>query len=427
MTKVLVITYYWPPAGGPGVQRWLNFVRYLPEFNIVPAIFIPENPYYPIKDESLLAMVPEDLQCFRQKSREPYHWTKWLIGKKTKKWSSGILTDRPESIWESLAIWIRGNWFIPDTRRSWVKPASQKILEILKQEDFQAVITTGPPHSLHLIGLRIKERSDVSWIADFRDPWTSISYHKRLKLTNRSQRKHMELERKVLESADKIITTSQTTAQEFRNLTVKPVVTITNGFEPFNHGIDDPLDIEFSLSFIGSLHSDRNPTNLWKVLQRLTEEDPQFKEDLRLKFIGLVSDDVLKTIKEYQLEECISVVPYVPHQESRRYQHQAQILLLLEADTEEKEGIIPGKLFEYLEAARPILAIGPDHWEAGQMVEETSSGKYFTYGDEDSLNAQLIDWYQRYRSGLLELNTTSVNQFTRRSLTEKLAKELRWE
>ncbi len=427
MTKVLVITYYWPPAGGPGVQRWLNFVRFLPDFNIEPVIFIPSNPYYPIKDETLLAQLPPKLNCYRQKTREPFKWSKMLLGSKTKQISSGIIREKDSSLSEKLALWIRGNMFIPDARRSWVKPSIEKILGILDKEQISSIITTGPPHSTHLIGLGVKQRSDVKWIADFRDPWTNIGYHNKLKLTSRTKAKHKILERSVLQSADKILTTSQTTANEFGQITSKPIRVITNGYISLNIETDDKLDEKFSLSFIGSMLSGRNPEMLWIALSELLNEDRGFMEDVELKLIGLISENVIESLKQHKLMDHTNLISYVSHDDARKYQRRSQVLLLIEKDSIETQGILPGKMFEYFAAKRPILAIGPENWESGQMVVSSNAGSYFTYAQKNEIKDQIRSWYTAFKKGNLKVDPVRLETYSRKALTGKLASELEWE
>ena len=426
MTKVLVVTYYWPPAGGPGVQRWLNFVKYLPEFNIEPIVFIPENPHYPITDGSLQAQVPDGLSCYKHPIREPYFLANFFLGKKTRTMSSGIIKEGNQTLLERMALWIRGNCYIPDARRSWIRPASNRISDILQKEKIDTIVTTGPPHSVHLIGLRLKQKNNIRWVADFRDPWTSIGYHAKLKLTQSSKRKHAELEKKVLQNADRIITTSQTTKAEFLKSTSRPIAVVTNGYSTDLSEEKVTPDAKFSFSYIGSLLSGRNPSNLWKTISELVQEHPGFRQNFQLKLIGVVGQEVLDTIEEFQLGSYTTIVPYVDHKEARKYQKKSRILLLLEINRPEIKGILPGKLFEYMEAGRPILAIGPEDWEAGDMVQETNTGAYFGYRNSTDLKEQILAWYKQYENDTLEVKPVSIEAYHRKALTEKLAKELTW-
>lgn len=427
MQKVLIITYYWPPAGGPGVQRWLKFVKYLPEFGFEPWVYIPENPHYPLVDESLVKEVPNNVKILQQSIDEPYRWAAIFSKEKTRTISSGIIPkEKKQSLLEKALLWIRGNLFIPDARKAWVKPSIRYLSKILAEENINTIITSGPPHSMHLIGVGLKEKyPNLQWITDLRDPWTSIGYHKKLRLTKSSQRKHERLESKVLNKADKIVVTSNTTKREFEKITKKPIKTITNGYDTSD--VQTSLDAKFTLSHIGSLLTDRNPEVLWNVLSALVEEHQDFAEHLKIQLGGTVSEQVLQSISEHGLEDFVELLGYVPHNKVEGLQQSAQVLLLLEIDSEETKGIIPGKVFEYLKAQRPILAIGPAAWEGGQLVNDTESGIYCTPEDSNLLKEVLLKWFNAYKTGGLTIQSKGTEKYHRRALTEQLAKFIVWE
>ncbi len=423
MKKVLIVTYYWPPAGGPGVQRWLSFIKYLPQFGIEPILYIPKDPYYPIKDNSLINKVPEGVTIYRNAIWEPYKLASFFSARKTSRISSGIIKSNDPSLLERFLLWIRGNFFIPDARRFWVKPSIQFLSDLIEKEEIKTIITSGPPHSLHLIGMGLKERKGMKWIADFRDPWTSIGYHKELRLTSRSQKKHKALEQKVLNTADEIIVTSKTTKQEFCAITKKPITVITNGFDTAYDG-GAALDTQFTISHIGSLLSERNPKLLWSVLSELLNELPDLKKALQIQLIGVVSEVVIKAVHEHDLAGSLKVLPYLPHEEALKAQRSSQILLLAEINSEETKGIIPGKLFEYLAARRPILAIGPTGWEGGELVREAGAGKVFTETCKKELKATLREWFAAYQNKKLVMPVSGIEKYSRKELTKKLAAQL---
>ena len=423
MKKVLIITYYWPPAGGPGVQRWLKFVKYLRDFNIEPVLYIPENPNYPITDTGFVSEIPDGISIYKQPIFEPYKLASFLSSKKTKRISSGIIQSNNQSTLEKVMLWIRGNIFIPDARKFWVKPSVSFLSELIFKEKIETVITTGPPHSVHLIGLKLKEKLDINWISDFRDPWTSIGYHKKIKLTKASQKKHKHLEKSVLTSADKIIVTSASTKAEFQEITTKPIVVITNGFDN-DLKSKVVLDTNFTIAHIGSLLTGRNPENLWKVLAELIESNVKFKNSFKLKLVGVTSADVLNTIYSYGLENYVELQGYVTHNEALEIQNKSQVLLLTEINSKETTGIIPGKLFEYLAAKRPILAIGPKNWDVGDIINETKSGKLFDYSEDSSLKEIILEWFQAFQNKKLESNSVNIAKYSRRELTKKLAEIL---
>lgn len=420
MQKILVIAYYWPPAGGPGVQRWLKFVKYLPEFGFEPIIYVPENPSYPITDKKLVDEIPKNIKVLKKPIQEPYGWAGFLSKKKTKTISSGIIQEKDPTFLEKLLLWIRGNFFIPDARKLWVKPSISYLAKVIADEGIKTVITTGPPHSLHLIGLGLKQKYAIQWITDFRDPWTSIGYHKKLRLSPSSARKHKELEKRVLSVADKIIVTSNTTKQEFEAITDKPIKVITNGFDETLEPTEQ--DSKFTISHIGSLLTGRNPMALWEVLHDLILNNEAFNKAVKVQLAGVVGEEVLKSIHDFELDAHVQQMGYLSHDNVLEVQQKSQVLLLLEIDSEETKGIIPGKLFEYLNAKRPILAIGPEEWEAGLMVTNAGAGKVFTHSESADLKNVLLDWFGQYQKGTLQCKSDHVAQFHRRALTEALAK-----
>ncbi len=426
MKKVLIITYYWPPAGGPGVQRWLKFVKYLRDFGVEPLLYVPENPHYPLVDESFLDEIPKDVKIYKGPIFEPYLFAGLVSRKKTDRISSGIINTKNQSILEKTMLWIRGNLFIPDARKFWVKPSVQFLSEVLRNEDIKTIITTGPPHSVHLIGYQLKQKYGVKWMADFRDPWTSIGYHKKLKLTKASQRKHKRLESLVLNAADQIIVTSTTTKNEFGAITFKPIEVITNGYDA-TLVKTGKLDAKFTLSHVGSLLAGRNPKNLWKVVSELIAENEDFRKAIQLQFAGVVSGDVLETMISLDLEPYIKMVGYLSHKEALKFQQKSQVLLLAEIDSEETKGIIPGKLFEYMAAGRPILGIGPKGWEVGDLVAETQSGKTFDYGEHSQIKKLLLEWFADYQKGKLTVNSVDIEKYSRKELTKKLVETIVWE
>ncbi|WP_447637536.1 glycosyltransferase family 4 protein [Flavobacterium microcysteis] len=425
MKKVLIITYYWPPAGGPGVQRWLKFVKYLPDFDIQPIVYIPENPTYPILDEGLVSEVSDKAIILKKKIFEPYGFASFFSKKKTKKISSGIIPNqKKQSLLEKLFLWIRGNVFIPDARVFWVKPSVLYLEKYIRENGIDTIITSGPPHSLHLIGLALKERAKIHWIADFRDPWTTIGYHNKLKLSKSASKKHKELESIVLNEADQILVTSQTTKKEFEALTSKPIEVITNGFD-VEKITKQPLDEKFSMAHIGSFLSERNPRILWKCLKEIIKENPDFKKDFELKLIGAVSQEVLDALSEFRLSSYVNNLGYVPHKTAVEHQRKSQVLLLVEINSEDTKSIIPGKLFEYMASERPILAIGPEGSDFASIIKETNTGAFFHYDEFDALKDRILAYYAAFKEGNLKTHAVGLQQYSRKSLTEKLSKIIR--
>ncbi len=422
--KVLIITYYWPPAGGPGVQRWLKFVKYLPEYNIEPIVYCPENPSYPIFDQSLESELSKDITILKQPIKEPYRFASLLSKRSSKQISSGVIPKASkQNFIQKILLYIRGNFFIPDARKNWVKPSVKFLTDYIQKHQIETIITTGPPHSLHLIGLKLKELYNIKWIADFRDPWTTIGYHKALKLTIKSAQKHIELESEVLNTADQLIVTSQNTKKEFETKTQQPISVITNGYD--SHHIARPnKDEKFSIAHIGSLLSDRNPKLLWESLSELLHENIEFKKAFELKLIGVVSQEVIQTLSNFGLQNYINDLGYVSHNEAIKQQMSSQVLLLIEINSEDTKVIIPGKLFEYMASATPILAIGPEDSDVENIIRTTNTGHYFYYYDKDKIKSQILSYFKAYQTNSLQVNAIGLQQYSRKSLTKSLSELL---
>jgi hypothetical protein len=419
--KLLIITYYWPPAGGPGVQRWLKFVKYLPDFGIQPIVYIPENPTYPIIDENLVQEISEKAIILKQKIFEPYQLASFLSKNKTKKISSGIIPNqKKQSFLDKAFLWIRGNLFIPDARVFWVKPSVAYLEKYIVENNIDTIVTSGPPHSLHLIGLELKQKLDLKWFADFRDPWTTIGYHKSLRLSRFAAKKHKALEHQVLNTADTIIVTSKTTKTEFEAITNQPIAVITNGYDTENVE-KQTLDSKFSLAHIGSFLSERNPLILWESLVELLNEIPDFKSHLEVKLIGAVSQEVLETISQFGLNTYLNNLGYVSHAEAIAHQRKSQVLLLIEIDSEDTKSIIPGKLFEYMVSNRPILAIGPKGSDFAEIITETKTGVFFDYSEKMKLKSVILDFYNLFLEGKLQVNGVGLQRYSRKNLTKELS------
>ena len=273
---------------------------------------------------------------------------------------------------------------------------------------------------MHLIGLELQQKLKVKWFADFRDPWTTIGYHKALRLSSYAEKKHKNLEHKVLNSADEIIVTSKTTKAEFEAITNKPITVITNGYD-VETVEKQTLDTKFTLAHIGSFLSDRNPPFLWEVLVELLQEVPEFKTHLEIKLIGAVSQEVLDAIQEHQLKDYLNLVGYVSHKEAVAHQRKSQVLLLIEINSEDTKSIIPGKLFEYMVSNRPIIAIGPQGSDFADIVTQTNTGVFFDYSEKAKLKSVILDFFNQFLEGKLQSHGIGLQQYSRKNLTKQLA------
>ena len=422
MKKILIITYYWTPAGGPGVQRWLKFVKYLRNFGIEPIVYAPKNPHYPMIDPEIGNDIPSDITIIKHSITEPYAIASFFSKEKTQKISSGIIPTKNMSWIEKCMLWIRGNLFIPDARVFWIRPSIRFLEKYISKNQIDTIITTAPPHSIHLIGLGLKEKmKHLHWIADFRDPWTNIGYHSSLFLTQISAKKHLKLEQKVLQTTDNIIVTSFSTQKEFQQKTDKPITVITNGYDDYQP-LSISLSDKFLLSHIGSLLTERNPIILWRVLRDLIAENQEFATNFRLCLAGKISDEVLTDLDKNGLTPFLELKGYITHNEVLTLQRQSQVLLLLEINHPKTEGIIPGKLFEYMVSGRPILAMGYKNWDAGEIIRQTNTGKVLPYDDYKAIKDCILTYYNLYKKQALQItNPIGLSVYHRRNLTQKLA------
>jgi len=416
--KVLIVTYYWPPAGGSGVQRWLKFVKYLQDFGITPVVYTVDNPEYTLVDAELQNEIPRNLEVLKKPIQEPNKILSKLKSKQQET-SAGFLNPDP-SFLEKQLQYIRANYFIPDARKFWVKPSVKYLSEYLKNNKIDIVITTGPPHSLHLIGLELQKTIPVKWIADFRDPWTDIDYFHQLPLTDKSRQKHRELEHKVVQNADQVLVVGKTMKENYKQFN-KNIHVITNGFDGVLLGNKSELDKKFTITHVGMMNADRNPKTLWKVLSELVQEDKRFASVLKIKLIGKVAREVKESIRKNQLEKYTEFIDYLPHNKVLDYQKSAQILLLAVNNVPASKGIITGKIFEYLQAKRPILAIAPSEGDLAEIISKTNSGVVVDFDNQDNLKNTILNFYKKYTDDELNTESIHIEQYHRKNLTRQLS------
>ncbi len=428
MKRVLIITYYWPPSGGSGVQRWLKMSKYLPEYGWQPVIYTTENAEYPIIDHSLEKDVAPNIEVIRRPITEPYSAYKKFLGiKKEETVKMGFIQEKEKNkSWKSdLSLWVRGNFFIPDARCGWVKPSVRFLKEYLNEHPVDAIISTGPPHSMHLIALKLKEALGLPWIADFRDPWTEIDYYNDLHLTAWADRKHHRLEQEVLTKADKVVTVAPDGARRLGRLGNRNVRTIYNGFDR-DDDTQTPVNLseQFTITYLGVLSKIQNPSNLWQALAELTKEDSGFDKSLRINMIGQIDSAVVSSIDENGLTQHVAYSPYMPHdQVSAVHRSSTLLLLLLMPDSEPRaKGLLTGKLFEYMASGRPILCIGPEDGDAARILRETGAGQTISFEDKEKIKEALKNLYQRYLENTLEVNTNpKVENYSRQVMTQQYA------
>ena len=408
MKRALIISYYWPPSGGSGVQRWLKFAKYLPQYGWEPVIYTPSNPEANTEDAALLKDVASGTEVIKTKIWEPYSFYKALFGGKKntseggKRIKANIIGSENKSFTHKLSLFIRGNFFIPDPRCFWIRPSIKYLVKYLKENPVDVIISTGPPHSMHLIAKGVSKATGIRWIADFRDPWTEIFYFKHLNLSKWAFRRHRNLEQSVLDSADTVVVVSRQMQEDFASRTTTPVKVITNGFDHEDFKAVPATDEagqhsgKFQLVHTGIFVDNGNPHLLWEVLGEMAHSNPQFKEDLQIRLMGQVDDSVLQGIEKAGLQGNLHNMGYRPHTEVVQWQQQAQVLLLPLRKEPEAAAILTGKFFEYLASGREILAFGPTDGDLAKALHHTQSGTIVDFYDKEATRNQVERLYEKY-------------------------------
>lgn len=425
MKKVLFITYYWPPSGGSGVQRPLKFIKYLRDFGWEPIVYTVENGEFPETDFSLLAEIPENITVLKKSIFEPFAFYKWFTGKKKDfKLVAGYMNQKKTAtITEKMAIWIRSNIFIPDARMFWIKPSIHFLDNWLKTNKVDAIITTGPPHSVLLIGLGLKQKHKLPWLVDFRDPWTEIDYYKDLKLANFADKEHKKLEKQVLKFADKVVCVSTYWGSGLARIGNRDIDYISNGYDEqdIHDEIVVNLDTKFSIVHIGMMGKSRNHEVFWQVIAQLCSENEDFKNDIEIKLYGKCDASVAQSIIANKLESIAKIYDYVPHNEIVYIQKSAQVLYLSVNETTNAKGILTGKIYEYLAVKRPILCIAPIDGEAAKVVLDAGAGLVSDFGNAINLKANILYFYNNYKQKISFNGGKDFEKYSRKNQTKKLA------
>ncbi len=424
--KIVLFTYYWPPSAGPGVQRWLKFCKFLGQMDYDITVITPENPSASNFDASLENEIPNELRLIKTKSFEPFEIYKILKGNKRKE-NIGVggigLFDNP-SFKQRTFNYIRANYFIPDARKGWNSYALKAASEILKSEKFDAIITTGPPQSTHLIGYKLKKKFNIPWLADFRDPWVNVFYNKLFPRTASSIQKDQALEDLVLKNADTTLVVSPGLKAEFEDR-AKNIEVIYNGFDAQDlPEASKTKNEKFTLSYIGNFKPNQNCKMLWKAISNFIET----KEDLcfKLNLVGNVDPLVKNSIAEFGLDEYVHFEPYKPHKEATLEMVNSDGLLFIIPQTADNDLILTGKLFEYLASGTPFLSVGPINGNAAEIIEKSDRGFMYSYENGQAIGTRIKNLYENWERSKenIKLSREKVNRYSRQGMTELLAKTL---
>ncbi len=431
MKSVLILTYYWPPAGGPGVQRWLKFVKYLEDFGWKAHILTVKDGTYSAIDEELEKEVPANIPVYKTKSSDPFRYYNMLKGKKDGSVSVALINiDKKRSLVDRLAMYIRSNCFIPDARKGWKKYAYKEALKIIAANNIDLIVTTGPPHSTHLTGLKIKKKTGIQWLADLRDPWTSVYYNDMLPRSGRTRRIDKKLEDSVLKSADAVSVVSPGMQKEFsdRNSNVNVVM---NGFDisdmessEFRVQNSEFKVQEFSLVYTGNFKPNQHIPKIWDGICELISEREDFAKDFKIRIVGNVDSSVPEYFEAKGVGGKLDLVSYVPHAEVTRIMDTSSLLLFVVPQSKNNKLIITGKLFEYLASGSPVISVGPIDGDAAAILDDTAREKMLDYQEKDLFKQKLLQLYEAWKANdgnLKKLDTAMLDKYSRRSSAELMA------
>jgi glycosyltransferase involved in cell wall biosynthesis len=422
MNKVLVITYYWPPSGGAGVQRWLKLTKYLPGAGIEPLILTVDPRYasYPQKDPDLVKDISGELKVYYAVSPTGIFKAYRKLTRKEEVPYGGFVNEGNPGFLQQFFRFIRGNFFIPDARRGWNRYALKAALEIIENNKIDTVITTSPPHSTQLIGMKLKKKPGIKWIADLRDPWTDIYYSDKIFQTLPARWINGGMESLVLNGADRVIATCNTTRDVFRSKvkqSPEKIMTITNGFDRDDFDFGKIVPVKFTITYLGTLAGNYDIEDLIKAIDHFNLLE---KADITMQFIGKTDEKAIAGLRKIS-NVSVKLIPYVNHGKAMEYlAGSAAFLLVIPADRKINE-MIPGKLFEYLASERPVIALGPKDSDTATILAETGGGRIFAKAEFKALGEYLIELYKNFKSGHFETNPSGIDQYSRKNLAEKYA------
>ncbi|HOY37817.1 MAG: hypothetical protein KBB11_02955 [Bacteroidales bacterium] len=423
MKKVLIISYYWPPAGGIGVHRCLKFAKYLPLFGWEPVVYAPSNARYEYTDTTNFRHINADLTVIKAPIVEPFGAFRFLSGRKKAETTNPVyVRDRKRSLVDKAGIWIRGNLFVPDARMLWIRPSVKRLKKYCRENQIDALLTDGPPHTNTVIALRLSQTLGIPWLADFQDPWTQVDYYSMLYIGKCADRKYHRLEQESFATAKKITIASPTWARELESIGAKQV-------DPIFWGYDDddfpealpPYSEYFSIVHAGQLGYDRFPATFLKVLADLCNENPQFRDKMRLELAGTVDYSIAQRIGELGLNSNYKPLGKMSFPDAVKLTLSAHLLLLPLNIADNAKGRIPGKLFENIKARRPILCLGPSGSDSGNIIAETLSGESFEYDNEEGIRNYIIRIFEKYQNNCNVLPPYDITAYSVKNQVKRLA------
>lgn len=423
--RVLVVTYFWPPSGGIGVLRNLKFVKYLRDFGWEPIVYTVENPSYPFLDVNNEKEVPEGIQVLKGRIWEPMSMFKKLSGRKKTDPLQNITvtTSSKKKTIDKLGIWIRGNFFIPDARAGWIKPSIKVLSKFLEENKVDAILTDGPPHTNTVIGMRLSQKFNIPWLADFQDPWTQVDYYQLMPIGKRADAKHRALEQEVFKTAKKITIASPSWKRDLERIGAKNVDVIYYGYDEVDFKSFERKKTNFFKIFhAGLLGDDRNLSCFFEVIKELIDEKPELKDIIRIEFAGEVDYSNKEAVKINGLEEITTFHGMISRKDVIEHYETSSLLLLPVNRSENAQGRIPGKLFECMRSFVPILVFGPSNGDVKHIVESNKLGISVEYKTEkEQQKSYVVSILNRFLQDVPLLESNDISDYSNFKLTQKLA------
>jgi len=419
-----ILAYYWPPAGGSGVQRWLRFSNHLCDLGWDVHVFTFNNPKYPILDNSNLEKVnplikvnkisgfefPRFLTKTSSQESIYYHHHSGLELNQGAK----LALLRGKSFKRSFTLMLRELFLFPDARKFLINPTYKFLKKYYKENNLNTLITTGPPHSMHLAGVKLKQEIGINWIADFRDPWSNFFQNKLLNQLESTMKKHVKAENEVLKNCNAAFTTSQSLRSKFLNKNSN-VFYIPSGFE---EKIEPTDHDKFRILYTGSMKDIQNPQNLWLALHELIESDENFKKDVEIVLVGNIDRRIINSLEFKKIRDR-KILSYMPKKELNVEISKANLLVVCSVNYTDSNDIVPGKFFHYLAANKNILGISNKGSDLEKIINETKSGMSFDYNNYEDLKNYIYKCYQKFLKGEKPRNELNENY-----LSINIAKEI---
>jgi len=412
MKKVLVITYYWPPAGGAGIQRTVKFVKYMQKYGWEPVILTVSNGEYQAIDETFIAEIPHNIKVYKTTAIQPFKLYKWFTGKKKDvNLTNEVFSQKNKR--DGIAKWVRMNLFIPDARVGWYFTAVKAAKRIIEQEHIDLIYSSSPPHSLQLIAKKAAKKSGLKWVADFRDPWSELVYYQTNKRSWLTRKIDGYFEKSVFRAADQLITAAHDYAKCIKKHVNREIEVIYNGYDPCDFpGVPPKQKPDFLITYTGELSKDRIPYALLRALNRLKNTN------LKLQFVGNICQEVHEEVERLNLLDKVVFKPYLPHAASIAELQNSDLLLLVIDQIPSRKGIVPGKLFEYLGTHKPILCLGDPSGESCEIIRNTNSGFCIAHDREE----EIFHLLSELSTGTLPDLTFEIEQFERENETRQLCR-----